>query len=64
MIWRACERFKLVPPGVKTKWDDNEPWNQALLLAYEEVRNIEEADENQMAGVGVMAMMLKAMNRA
>ena len=40
--FRACERFGLLPPGINHCWDDNLPWMQALLLAYSEIRNIEE----------------------
>ena len=44
-IWVACERFKLLPEGVKLKWEDNDAWTQALLLAYSQIRNFEEAEE-------------------
>lgn len=36
-IWQACERFGILPPGVKPKWEDNDSWTQALLLAYNQV---------------------------
>ena len=41
IIWRSCERFKILPPGIRVNFNDNESWNMALLIAYEQVRAIE-----------------------
>jgi hypothetical protein len=41
MEWRACERFGIIPSGVKRDWDENPAWIQALLMAYDQVRAIE-----------------------
>jgi len=40
-IWRACERWKILPPGVKNSWDDNSSWIQANLIAFDQIRQIE-----------------------
>ncbi len=42
-VWRACERFGILPPGVRSSWDDNLLDYQALLLGYDEVRTYEES---------------------
>lgn len=56
-MWRACERFGILPPEIKSDWDENPPWNQASLLAYEQLRQHEEVKESEMAGAGVLAAM-------
>jgi hypothetical protein len=43
-VWRACERFALLPPGVRQKWDDNSVMTQAELLSYDQIRQMEEID--------------------
>ena len=42
MIWRSCERFGILPPGVKNIWEENDDWATAELLAYESIRQQEE----------------------
>lgn len=42
--WRACERFGILPSGIERRWDENVPWFQAMLMAYNEIREIEESD--------------------
>jgi hypothetical protein len=42
MIFRACERMGVLPPGAAPQWDDCTPWAQAQLLAYESLRETEE----------------------
>lgn len=42
--WRACERFNMLPPAIKPKWNDNSFWHQALLIAYNQIREIEDAE--------------------
>lgn len=32
----------MLPPGIKLQFEENDTWNQALLLAYEQVRTLEE----------------------
>lgn len=51
-MWRACERFGVHPPGVKADWDDMLPWHQAQLLAYDQIRDIEDT-KLALAGKGI-----------
>lgn len=44
MIWRVCERFGIFPPDIKKKFKDNSVWQQAQLLAYENIREMEDAE--------------------
>ena len=45
-IWRGCERLGLHPPDVtRNTYDDLEAWQQANVIAYNQVREIEELDE-------------------
>jgi hypothetical protein len=44
-IFRACERFGLLPPGVKQSWDENHVLCKCDLLAYEMVRSTESVAE-------------------
>lgn len=44
-ILRVCERFKMLGPGVKIKFEDNTPVMQQTLLAYESIRQQEELEE-------------------
>ena len=34
-----------MPPGIKEKWEDNNSWQQATLMGYEDVRAREEQEE-------------------
>ena len=45
MIWRVCERFGILPPGVKNKWEDNNVWAQSQMFAYNQIRDYEEATQ-------------------
>ena len=45
-IWRACERFNILPPDIMCNWNDNNVWGQAQLIAYEQIRNIEESEQD------------------
>jgi hypothetical protein len=38
--------MSLRPPAVKADWDDNDVWSQAQLLAYSQVRDLEEAEDH------------------
>lgn len=42
MIWRICERWGILPPGVTHRYEDNDPWAEACLLAYEQIREYED----------------------
>ena len=41
-IWRACERLRLTPSNVKKDWDDNTPHMQSMLIAYSQIRDVED----------------------
>ena len=41
-IWRVCERMGILPPGIKSNWDDTNVWGQSMLIAYEQIRNMEQ----------------------
>lgn len=43
-IWKACERFKIKPPGVKDEWEKCDIWAQASLIGYDQVRGKEETE--------------------
>lgn len=43
MIWRACERMHIIPPDCKERWDDMTETHQAMILAYCQIREHEEA---------------------
>lgn len=44
-IWRACERYGILPPGCRQEFDDCPPWLQAMLIAYDQIRQTEEVKE-------------------
>lgn len=44
LIWRSCERWGMLPPGVEKEWDKNNINTQASLLAYEQGRQKEEIE--------------------
>jgi len=53
-IWRGCERMNIRPPDLPKGegYEDMTPWVQANLLAYDQIREIEEFDIIKMqAGV-------------
>jgi len=43
VIWRACERLGVRPPGVRENWESMGVWSQAKVLAYDQVRGHDEA---------------------
>lgn len=43
-MWCACERLGIKPPDVKDRWDDNDPWTQAQILAFNQVREHDAAE--------------------
>lgn len=44
-IWRACLRVGIRPPGVQENWEDNGAFTQALILAFDQVCNYDEAEQ-------------------
>lgn len=42
-IWRACERFGVCPPNVKQKWEDMDVETRSTLIAYNQIRESEDA---------------------
>jgi len=44
-IWRSCERFGIRPPDVETDWNSCNVQTQAMLLSYDQIRQIEEAKQ-------------------
>jgi hypothetical protein len=42
--WRICERFNLTLPTIKENFYDNSSYTIARLLAYEQIRELEEAE--------------------
>lgn len=45
-MWRVCERFGVLPPGIKRDWDSNVPFTHAMMLAYNQVRQYEEREKD------------------
>lgn len=48
MIWRVCERFSIDPPGIEKSFDINTSWQQAQLIAYEQLREVEEWQQSSV----------------
>lgn len=44
-MWKACERLRLRPKDVKEEWEDNTPYVQSLLIAYSQIRDVEDAEK-------------------
>lgn len=53
-IWRACERFKVRPPGIKESWEAMLPWHQLKLIAYDQIRQTEEDEITALMATGSM----------
>jgi len=45
--WRACERLNILPFNIKNVWEDNGVFEQAMILAYEDIRQYEDSGANQ-----------------
>ncbi|KKL45571.1 hypothetical protein LCGC14_2354270, partial [marine sediment metagenome] len=45
-IWRACERFGILPPKVEADFYENTSWVQAQVVTYSQIREIEESESN------------------
>ena len=41
-IWRACERHGIKPPNVEVTWTDCDVNAKAELIAYNQIRELEE----------------------
>jgi len=41
MIWRFCERFGILPPGIEAVYNANADWQKAEMLSYEGIREVE-----------------------
>lgn len=53
MTWRICERWGILPPGVKRRWEDIDCETESMLIMYEQIRQYEEQQElAAMAGAG------------
>lgn len=55
-IWRACERLSIRPPDILSDWDSCNPWAQAMLIAYSQIRDYEEQERDitmMNAGIGM-----------
>jgi len=44
MIWRISERFNMRPPKIKNTFYNCSTWDQAMLLAYGQIRDYEEME--------------------
>lgn len=53
-VWKACERLHLLPPGVKPSWDENDTETRELIIGYDHIRGLEDA-EHQAACFGLLA---------
>jgi hypothetical protein len=51
VIWHACERLGIRPPGVKPSWDENGVEAQALIVAYHQTRSYDD-DERDARLIG------------
>lgn len=46
-IWKACERFHILPPNVTNSWDNCNIDAKAMLIAYNQVRDTEDAEDTK-----------------
>lgn len=56
-MFRACERFGIIPPNCKASWAEMHSWQHALLIGYDQIRQIEEVEMMQY-GFNVQASQL------
>ncbi len=47
-IWRACERFGILPPGTTRQFDECNTWAQSMIVSYDQIRQIEEDKRDVM----------------
>lgn len=47
-IWCACERFSVLPPGVKSRWEDCDDPTQMNMIAFNQIRTREELERAQI----------------
>ncbi len=48
LIYHACERFRILPPGIKEIWEENNVESQANILAYDLIRTEEEVPKERL----------------
>ena len=47
----------ITPSGVMPNWDDNLPWIQCQLIAYEQIREYEESQTTETIASGGRSLM-------
>lgn len=54
IIWKACQRLGVRPPGVKESWDECGLEAQALMIAFEQISSYDELEqEAALAGAKI-----------
>lgn len=48
VIWAACTRLGVRPPGIPQSWDDMTSWQQALVLAFHQTADYENQKEQAL----------------
>ena len=43
-MYKACERFKILPPKTQACWDECDVWTRAMLIAYNQICEVEEQE--------------------
>ena len=51
MTWSACERLGILPPDTKLHFNDNDIWVQCQIIAYGQIRDIEESEQPKWPSV-------------
>jgi len=46
-MWEACIRLGIRPPEVESSWDDNNLEVQGDILAYHQIKQLEDLKEQQ-----------------
>lgn len=47
-FWRASERMGIRPPEIPASWDEMTSYQQAMVLAYSQIREQEDAEMGGM----------------
>lgn len=45
VIWSACIKLHIRPPGIPASWDEMTSWQQALAIAYYQTADYEDQKE-------------------
>jgi hypothetical protein len=53
-LWKACERFGILPPEIHSTFLENSNYNQASLMAFSSIRDSEEKSLVTEAVVTIM----------